>query len=373
MLTSTIQTTLLRLRQFLCSVTVIRAQDYWGVTYRSTQICAVKGSTVEINCSYTYPSRANGYNIAVQETFWFTRLQDEEPVDVRTQSEYAGRVEYQCKSNICSLRIIDLRESDSTEYKFRLITNDPSGKYTASPGVTLTVTGTDEQSDHAVTLICHSSCLTDRFPFVWYENETFIQDETSPSYGGHFDPEYRYSCASQGHRSHSVCEFTSLYAPIVPSVSINPPGDIMKNSSVTLSCSSDANPAAKYTWYKKNQTLLSEEPQLIFISIQPSDTGEYYCTAENRLERTTSKHVFVNGQYGPKTCSVSVSPSAEIMEGSSVTLSCSSDANPAANYTWYKENQTLAEHTGNYYCEAQNTRGRLNSTFGTLNLTLVLG
>uniref|UniRef100_A0A3Q4BEC8 Zinc finger protein 710 n=1 Tax=Mola mola TaxID=94237 RepID=A0A3Q4BEC8_MOLML len=40
----------------------------------------------------------------------------------------------------------------------------------------------------------------------------------------------------------------------------------------------------------------NEEPQLIFISIQPSDTGEYYCTAENRLGRTTSKHVFVNGQ-----------------------------------------------------------------------------
>lgn len=59
-------------------------------------------------------------------------------------------------------------------------------------------------------LICHSSCLTDRFPFVWYENEKIVPDETFPSYGGHVDPEYRYSCASQGHRSHSVCDFTSL-------------------------------------------------------------------------------------------------------------------------------------------------------------------
>ncbi|XP_062420487.1 B-cell receptor CD22-like [Pungitius pungitius] len=65
-----------------------------------------------------------------------------------------------------------------------------------------------------------------------------------------------------------------------------------------------------------------------------------------------------------------------MMEGGSVTLTCSADANPAANYTWYKENEDSprasgqmftitdfrAEHSGNYYCEAQNEMGRSNST-----------
>uniref|UniRef100_A0A3Q1H2V9 Ig-like domain-containing protein n=1 Tax=Anabas testudineus TaxID=64144 RepID=A0A3Q1H2V9_ANATE len=83
----------------------------------------------------------------------------------------------------------------------------------------------------------------------------------------------------------------------------------------------------------------------------------------------------------PNLPSVSVSPS-EIVEGSSVTLTCSSDANPAANYTWYKENEESpkasgqiftitdirAEHSGNYYCEAQNSVGRHNNT---LHLTVV--
>ena len=86
----------------------------------------------------------------------------------------------------------------------------------------------------------------------------------------------------------------------------------------------------------------------------------------------------------PKLPSVSVSPSGEIVEGSSVNLTCSSDANPAANYTWYKENEdspkasgqiftitdVRPEHSGNYYCEAQNRRGRHNST---LYLTVVAG
>ncbi|XP_039657148.1 B-cell receptor CD22-like [Perca fluviatilis] len=96
----------------------------------------------------------------------------------------------------------------------------------------------------------------------------------------------------------------------------------------------------------------------------------------------TSESVFINVNYGPKLPAVSVSPSAEIVEGSSVNLTCSSDANPAANYTWYKENEDSpkasgqiftitdfrAEHSGNYYCEAQNRRGRQNST---LHLTVV--
>ncbi|XP_039667896.1 B-cell receptor CD22-like [Perca fluviatilis] len=95
-------------------------------------------------------------------------------------------------------------------------------------------------------------------------------------------------------------------------------------------------------------------------------------------------------ENGPKLPSVSVSPSAEIVEGSSVTLTCSSDANPAANYTWYKENEDSpkasgqiftitdfrAEHSGNYYCEAQNRRGRQNSTLHLIvvagNLTMIM-
>ena len=79
----------------------------------------------------------------------------------------------------------------------------------------------------------------------------------------------------------------------------------------------------------------------------------------------------------PKTPSVTVRPSGELEEGSSVTLSCSSDANPSANYTWFKEhddsvgqsgqNYTITNITselgGNYYCQAHNAIAHHNSTF----------
>ena len=92
--------------------------------------------------------------------------------------------------------------------------------------------------------------------------------------------------------------FSPPDAPKLPSVSVSPSGEIVEGSSVTLTCSSDANPAANYTWYKKNVNPdlqpLSKEPQLVFSSIQSSDSGEYYCTAENQLGKRTSEYIFID-------------------------------------------------------------------------------
>ena len=84
--------------------------------------------------------------------------------------------------------------------------------------------------------------------------------------------------------------------PKLPSVSVCPSGEIVEGSSVTLSCSSDANPAPKYTWYKENQhrQSLSKEPQLVFSSIQSLDSGEYYCKVENKLGSSTSESISVD-------------------------------------------------------------------------------
>lgn len=122
-------------------VSVAQMQNDWGVFYSSSQICAVKGSPVELSCTYTHPPMIDGLSVAVERTFWFTKLQDKEPLDLRADSAYAGRVQYHCDKKRCSLKITDLRESDSALYKFRFMTNATGGKYTGVPGVNLTVTG----------------------------------------------------------------------------------------------------------------------------------------------------------------------------------------------------------------------------------------
>lgn len=119
---------------------MVQGQSDWRVTYTSTQICAVEGSPVLIRCTYTYPPRINGNDTVVDNTVWFT-VKDNLPVDVRTDAEFAGRVQYDGGKNDCSLTITDLRQSDSGLYKFRFITNQPGGRFTGSTGVTLSVTG----------------------------------------------------------------------------------------------------------------------------------------------------------------------------------------------------------------------------------------
>uniref|UniRef100_A0A668A7B1 B-cell receptor CD22 n=1 Tax=Myripristis murdjan TaxID=586833 RepID=A0A668A7B1_9TELE len=292
---------------------IISEQNDLEATYTPTEICALKGSTVEMQCNYTYPYSGNHRVTRVEKALWFTKVEDNEHVDLRSDSEYEGRVEYQGNDQYYSrLRISDLRESDSAVYKFRFITNQPGWKMTALPGVSLNVTD----------------------------------------------------------------------APKVPSVLVRLSGEIVEGSSVTLTCSSDANPAATYTWYKKNgnpdQEPFRTGPQLDFVSIQSSDSGEFYCTAKNELGEKTSDSTSIDVKYAPKVPSVSVSPSVETVNGSSVTLTCSSDANPAATYTWYKKNGNPVQEpfrtgpqldffsiqssdSGEFYCTAQNELGEKTS------------
>ncbi|XP_049423459.1 B-cell receptor CD22-like [Epinephelus fuscoguttatus] len=473
------------------------AQSRQVLTYISAQICAVRGSTVDIRCSYRQLPTVKRHSVPVERILWFTEMQDKEPVDLRTNMEYAGRAKYYCDRTTCTLRIVGLRETDSAEYKFKF-KDRPMRRFIASPGVTLSVTDPHLQVQVRRSystwgeLFCHSTChLPDRPSFIWYKNGQRIQTETSSSYSDYFDAADSYSCAVKGHEdfpsppmcvfgqicnrvtysNRSICavkgssvdisctyssskdhiesrlwfnpersdqwtnaedlredsqfagrvqvidtesgrstlritdlresdsaeyhfKFTTpsfewrsslpgttltvTDAPKLPSVSLSPPGEVMEGSSVTLTCSSDANPAAKYTWYKENGNLnrpLSEGPQLVFSSIQSSDSGQYYCAAENELA-TIFESILINVKYAPKLPSVSVSPSAEIVEGSSVTLTCSSDANPAAKYTWYKENQTLSQgqegiyhftsissvDSGIYHCKSENPYGQINSS-----------
>uniref|UniRef100_A0AAQ4PHR6 Ig-like domain-containing protein n=1 Tax=Gasterosteus aculeatus aculeatus TaxID=481459 RepID=A0AAQ4PHR6_GASAC len=275
---------------FLLSVQVIQSQDGWRVNYLKTDVCAAKGSEVFISCDITYPYGI--YPSDIKDRFWFTKEKDGEPVDLRTDSEYSGRVRYRYNSDSdsCYLTITDVRESDSAEYKFTLMTNKPGEKYTGSPGVTLSVTGLQVQVRKirilpGWELTCHSSCvLSDRAEYVWYKNEKYIKRGSSLLVSsGSTD---RYSCYLTGSSGHGS---PAVYGPQRPSVSVSPSAEMLEGDSVTLTCSADANPAANYTWYKEHEDSPRASGQIFTITdFTAEHSGNYYCEAQNEMGRSNS-------------------------------------------------------------------------------------
>ncbi|KAM8773645.1 sialoadhesin-like isoform 2-T5 [Acanthopagrus schlegelii] len=325
----------------------------------------VEGSSVTLTCSsdanpaanYTWYKDNQTLIQGPQGFYYFSSISSED------RGNYSCKSENQYGQTNSTSMFIDV------QYAPRL----PSGSVSPSAEI---VEGS------SVTLTC-SSDANPAANYTWYkEKQTLIQGPEGVYHFSSISSEDRgnYSCKSQnlhGEINSSFLFIDVQYAPRLPSVSVSPPAEIVEGSSVTLTCSSDANPAANYTWYKENQTLIQgQEGVYHFSSISSEDRGNYSCKSENQYGEINSTSLFIDVQYTPRLPSVSVSPSAEIVEGSSVTLTCSSDANPAANYTWYKENgdspkasgqiftitDFRAEHSGNYYCEAQNRRGHFKST-----------
>ncbi|XP_048051156.1 B-cell receptor CD22-like [Megalobrama amblycephala] len=378
---------------------------YWGVSYSPSHICALKDSSVIMNCTYTYPT---GHQI--KKVFWTKTLvkYNGEFPDLSNDTEYSQRLEYLGdKQQNCTIRLSHVTLKDSHMYYFRFITDKPDGKWIGKPGVTLAVTDLQVESPERVTegdsvrLTCKSSCtLTDRATFIWYRNsqplterrdrnnELLLQSVRREDAG-------RYSCAVHGHNHISpavqlnvMCAqinggLTGLEQhedpPKSVSVSISPSGEIVSGDSVTLICSSDSNPPAEISWFKGRKFVGSGRIYSI-SKISSDDSGEYKCRSINEHGEKYSDAVTLNVMYPPKSVSVSISPSGEIVSGDSVTLICSSDSNPPAEISWFKGgtfvgsgriysiSKIRSDDSGEYKCKSKNQHGEKYSDAVTLNV-----
>ncbi|KAF5898366.1 B-cell receptor CD22-like, partial [Clarias magur] len=109
----------------------------WSVTYSVEHLCALKGSTVFMNGSYTHPT-----GLTVTETYWVLRPnQSKDPSDLRNEPGFSGRVEYLDKQKHFSFRLSDVNETDNLIYHFRIKTNKENERWIQIPGVRLNVTG----------------------------------------------------------------------------------------------------------------------------------------------------------------------------------------------------------------------------------------
>ncbi|XP_048051179.1 B-cell receptor CD22-like isoform X2 [Megalobrama amblycephala] len=273
----------------------------WGVSYSLSHICALKDSSVIMNCTYTYPT---GYWI--MRVFWSKGAvkEDGEYLDLSEDPEYSQRLQYLGdKQQICTIRLSHVTLKDSHMYYFRFITD--KDKWIGKPGVTLTVTDLQVESPERVTegdsvrLTCKSSCtLTDRATFIWYRNSQKILNESNKLNFKSVRREDagRYSCAVHGHNHISpAVQLNVTYPPRNVSVLITGSGEIVSGDSVTLICSSDSNPPAlNFSWFKENESSAVGSGQ----SFSALQSGRFYCQAHNQHGSQRSDAVTVTVHHG---------------------------------------------------------------------------
>ncbi|KAM9454170.1 B-cell receptor CD22-like [Clarias gariepinus] len=321
----------------------------------------VEGSSVTLTCS-------SDVNPPVENYTWFKGT-----TSVRKGKTYT---------------ISNISSEDSGEYKCKC-SNKHGHQYSNSVAMTVlyppknvsvSISSSGEiVEDSLVTLTCSS----DANPPV--ENYTWFKVNESSAVGS--GQSYRalqsgqYYCEAQNKRGSERSAAVSVTLKDPPknvSVSISPSGEIVEGRSVTLTCSSDANPPVEiYTWFK-GTTSVGKVKTYTMSNISSKDSGEYKCKCINKHGHQYSNSVTLTVLYPPKNVSVSTSSSGEIVEGSSVTLTCSSDANPPVEiYTWFKVNESSAVgsgqsyralQSGQYYCEAQNKHGSERSAAVSVTL-----
>lgn len=143
----------------LCSVSA--AQSARGLRCISTDICALRGLTVDIRCIHGKSPAANGVSVKPEKVVWFTEVQGQLPVDLRDDPAYSSRVKYFCDPMTCTLRIAAVRESDSAVYRFAFRRNSKR-KLDISPGVSLSVTGSSFRSSiHFIQFLCPDHAVRD--------------------------------------------------------------------------------------------------------------------------------------------------------------------------------------------------------------------
>ncbi|XP_062388251.1 B-cell receptor CD22-like [Sardina pilchardus] len=280
----------------------------WGINITDVHICAVRGSSMIMLCSFMHPP-----GLRVTKVFWTINPQRHtEPTNLLDIPQYKDRVVYSADiGNNCTLTLRELTVADAGVYHLRIVTEQDKEKWLQQPGFRLTVTDLSVWilgpvlAGNEVEVSCNNSCeLEDNATVLWKKNGQDVSGDQT-TYGRLLltnvstEADGDYSCALMGFDGHpsATVDLKVMFPPKDTSVSVSPSSETLEGSSVSLTCSSDANPPVEnYTWFKVGDSTPVGSGQQYSISyIRSEDGGQYYCEARNEhgAENSTAVSITV--------------------------------------------------------------------------------
>ncbi|XP_069004677.1 B-cell receptor CD22-like [Embiotoca jacksoni] len=275
----------------------------WKVEYQQRLICAVKGSSVVIGCSFDHPDKKRA-----ERVLWgHIKPHEIKPrvISYSNVGNVSGRFQYiGDKRHNCSLKIHQVEHNLSGKYVVRI---NPNTKAILFPRVVLTLQVVDlnisvikpdgnetlKEGD-SVNLTCVNSCDHDNLSsaFTWFKNGEpvdeglvlYLRNMSSTNSGN-------YTCSLKTHTGATsrVVHIDVEYGPKNTSVEVD------AGSNLTLICRSHANPPVEnYTWFKiaaGDITKVGHQPVLL-----PGDAGRYLCSATNKHASQNSSVVTLHSK-----------------------------------------------------------------------------
>nr|XP_033957608.1 carcinoembryonic antigen-related cell adhesion molecule 5-like isoform X3 [Pseudochaenichthys georgianus] len=301
---------------------------------------------------------------------------------LNSSSEVTGSDRVQITDGNSTLTVTNVTRYDQGPFRCRVSnpvsegTSDPVTLTIYSPVSKVTVTSSSTELvefNSSVSLSCSSSGSSLSFLWLNSSSEVTGSDRVQITDGGSTLTITNVTRYDQGpfscHVSNPVSNGTSkavtliiYHGPENINLKISPPHKpYLEGSNISLSCSAVSNPSAHYTWFL-NGGLLSKGSQFNLINSQKNQSGSYSCQAFNdKTLRYEISHPASISVLAPVSNVTITSSSTELVEFSSVSLSCSSSGSPLS-VLWLNSS---SEVTGSD--RVQITDG--NSTLTIVNVT----
>ncbi|XP_028822971.1 sialic acid-binding Ig-like lectin 10 isoform X2 [Denticeps clupeoides] len=375
---------------------------------------AKAGSCVTIRCTVSATGRSP-YDTEYWIKDWVWTNNTHIGIIVRSNTavhpvaqEYDGRTAL-VDSHSCSLQICNLQKTDEGYYSFRVsrskckyITDKFELKIEDNPCQVETKPSVIVLENEDVNLECSTSAACESAP-EWLTSGLDPRFKSPPNSSKSNKTsvlEFRadqqddgrvLSCQPRGNQDGFLVRTVTVtvqYAPENVHVHADPDlSDITKGDPLTLKCTVQrSNPRHDCTWYKDSE-FKTADCNLLFSSVQPADTGNYSCQANNSVG-SISNMLQINVKYGPQNTKI-ILDSSTVKEGSSLDLRCEANAYPSPHvHFWYYDpghssaserlpetnkilhfKQIRVQDSGKYVCRAKNSiSAGDNSSWISLNV-----